>query len=534
MPSLSDLVAYARFAVGLPRALRYRLSPEESRGIVQERLRQRSQMLLDLLERRVYAVPSSPYRELLRNAGCELGDAQRLIVEEGVEGALGVLRDEGVYVTFEEFKGRRPIVRSGREVATDSRSFNNPRTGRYWHGSTSGSTGPGTRIALDLEHLVATTPSSSVTMDAHGVLGIPAATWRTILPGLAGVSTVLHSAMRGQPMERWFSPVSRAEVRPSLKNRVATEWIVAVGRLSGRRIPRPELVPLEDAEIVARWMHEAIRREGACLLQAHVSCLLRAAHAARDLGLDLSGATFWGGGEPPTPAKVAPLLEVGGRYLSTYYMAEAGVIGLACTAPRDATDVHVMEDSIAVIQRPVQVSGSRQVVQAFHFTTLLPTAPKLLFNVESDDFGILEERVCECPLNGLGLTRHIRQVASYRKLTGEGMSLVGTDMIRILEEVLPRTYGGTALDFQLAQEEDADGFTKLALLVHPRLSVADESAVITTVLEELGKSDDGAELARAVWRQAGTISVRREAPRPGAMGKHAPLVTLTGDPGGAR
>jgi len=539
MPSASDLLAYARFAIGLPRTVRTRVSVAEARRIVERRLATRAEGFLDLVERRIYGVPRSPYRELLRLAGCDLGDVRRLVAEAGVEGALEALRDAGVYVGFEEFKGRRPIVRGGREIPTGGRAFDNPRTRRYWHGTTSGSTGPGARVALDLEHLVATTPNSAVVMDAHGVLGVPAATWRTILPGLAGISTVLHGAIRGQAVERWFSPLARADLRPSLKDRLASEWIIAIGRLSGARLPRPELVPLDRAEVVARWMHDALRRRGACLLQAHVSCLLRVAQVALELGLELRGATFWGGGEPPTPAKVAPILATGARYLTTYHLSEAGAIGFACADPADPTDVHVMEDAVAVIQRPVPVPYSGATVPAFHFTTLLPTSPKLLLNVESDDFGILEARDCGCPLGRLGLGRHIRQVRSYRKLTGEGMSLVGSDMVRVLEEVLPRVHGGTPLDYQLAQEEDGRGFTRLVLLVHPRLELADEGAVAATVLAELGRGDDAAELARAVWQQAGTLVVRREAPRCSPMGKFMPLVTLGGGgapertPGGA-
>jgi hypothetical protein len=279
-------------------------------------------------------------------------------------------------------------------------------------------------------------------------------------------------------------------------------------------------------------VRRTLDRESRCILHAPVSCLLRAALAARELGLDLSGAVFFGGGEPPTPAKIAPIIEVGARYVPTYVLVEAGAIGHACAQPADPTDVHIMADTIAIIQHPVPLPGTDQRVDAFHLTTLLPTAPKLLLNVEIDDFGILEERSCGCPLDEIGLRRHVRQVRSSRKLTGEGMTLVGSDIVRVLQEVLPRRFGGTPLDYQLLQEEESSGFTRLALLVHPRLAIADETAVSRAVMDELRTGDDASELARAVWKQAGTLSVRREVPGSTAAGKFMPLRVVSGGGGG--
>lgn len=70
-----------------------------------------------------------------------------------------------------------------------------------------------------------------------------------------------------------------------------------------------------------------------------------------------------------------------------------------------------------------------------------------------------------CPLEDLGLTDHLRQVRSFSKLTGEGVTLIGSDVVHILEEVLPARYGGSPLDYQMMEVEDEDGFTRLWLLV---------------------------------------------------------------------
>jgi hypothetical protein len=152
-----------------------------------------------------------------------------------------------------------------------------------------------------------------------------------------------------------------------------------------------------------------------------------------------------------------------------------------------------------------------------------------MLNVEIDDYGIIEQRSCGCPLEALGFTEHIREIRSFRKLTGEGVTLVGSEMVRVLEEVLPARFGGSALDYQLLEEEDEQGFTRISLLVDPRVDIADETAVIDVVYESLGRSSVGANDARTIWSQAGTLRVKRMKPIWTARGKLMPLHLARGD-----
>src|SRR5581483_6482059 len=87
----------------------------------------------------------------------------------------------------------------------------------------------------------------------------------------------------------------------------------------------------------------------------------------------------------------------------------------------------------------------------------------------------------------------------------------------------PQRFGGSPLDYQLLEEEDGQGFTRLVLLVHPRVALADEGAVIEAVLAELGRGSVAADLARAIWTRAGTLRVRRQAPILTNRGKLLPL-----------
>src|SRR3972149_12279529 len=146
-----------------------------------------------------------------------------------------------------------------------------------------------------------------------------------------------------------------------------------------------------------------------------------------------------------------------------------------------------------------------------------------MLNDENDDYGLIETRSCGCPLEGYGFTEHLRHVRSFKKLTGEGVTLIGSEMIHILEEVLPARFGGSLLDYQLLEEEDEKGFTRLNLLVSPEVEIADEKELIKVVLESLERASDSADFARALWSQAKTIQVKRKKPVCTDQGKLMPL-----------
>lgn len=522
MPFRAEVSAFSKFLIGLPRFLRETLSLDQATEIVLARLRNRDRNFLGLAEQSVYGNPKSPYLAMLRLARCELGDLHRLVASDGLDGALSKLRAAGVYVTFEEFKGLAPIVRDGHEIPADSEHFDNPRVTEYHSISTGGSTGRSRRVLMDLDHLRARLPLVRLGEAFHGTFHMPAAFWFEIPPG-NGLDSVLQRVPLGNIPERWFTPIRGANDGSSARFRLATTAALSVARLSGARVPFPEYVPLERAGVIAEWVASALKRRGACVLRAHVSKALRVALAAKEKGIDLSGAVFCSGGEPPSPAKVVHITAAGARFHSNYYFTEAGPVGMSCTTSADPNDQHLFLDHLALIQVPREVPGFDLEVSAFHFTTLLPSAPKVLLNVESDDFGVVEERACGCPFEALGFTTHVRDIRSFRKLTGEGVTLIGSDMERILEDVLPRRFGGSHLDYQVVEEEDERGFTRLTLIVAPHLELLDERAVIDAVHGELAVRGGGAEMSSGLWSQASTLRVRREQPHVSTRGKWIPL-----------
>jgi hypothetical protein len=526
---------YSRFAVELPGFLRRRLTVAEARDIVRRGLAERETGFLKVTRRAIFDNPGSPYRRLLELARCEFADIERSVKARGLEATLRELRRSGVYFTFEEYKGRTPVVRDGEVVPVRSTGFDNPFVNRAYQVTTGGSTGAGTRVAFDLETMAAQVPHLLLGRDANGLLGAPGAIWRGALPDPTGIGLMLREVpYNGLPV-RWFTPVPRESFRPKLKDRLATTAIVRAMRLFGAPCPWPEPLGIDSAVVLAQWAAEAVRQHGRCVVGTQVSLAVRICVAALEAGIRLDGVAFRSGGEPFTPARFRVVARTGARLVPHYVSVDTGPIGIACPRPATEDDLHLLSDCLALIQHPRQVLDSDLEVDAFYFTSLLPTAAKILLNVESDDYGIVEERSCGCPLEELGYNIHLRGIRSFGKLTGEGVTLVGSEMVHILEEVLPARFGGSPFDFQLLEEEDEHGLTRLTVLVSPRLSIESEEQITACVLEALGRSSVAADIARALWQQAGTLRVRRAEPVWTRRGKFFPIRTrdqLKGHPRG--
>mgnify|MGYP006281512177 FL=1 len=521
---IGTLRAYMRFVRRFPDFLRRRVGVTEAQNILRRRMSNRDERFLRMLQRAVFGHAASPYCRLFELADCTFGDVKSSVCRKGLEATLQDLCDAGIYVTFEEFKGRRPIVRHGTEIATAPADFDNPFLTAYWSGSSSGTTGAATRTAIDLEHVLETAPFMIAAYAAHDVLDVPTAYWRGTLPGVAGLRGVLRSVVVGNPPRRWFSPVRDRDVCLPLTPRIATVGMITAAKALRRSLPMPELLPLNRPQPLVHWIRRTLDNEGRCMAYATVSSAARLALTARKEGVELRGCTIKAGGETITPAKVRCIKATGASWFPIYGMSEAGFVGMGCadTSAVD-DDLHVAMDGLALIQRPLQVDGWPFAPDAFFLTSLLATAPKILLNLETDDCGVLEEHSCGCFIGQCGLTQHVRGVRSYRKVTGEGITLVDADMVKILEEVLPARFGGGPLDYQFVEEEDEKGLTRLSLLVSPRVKVASEGEVVNTILEAVRRAGLAGAFSAAFWEQGQSIRVRRREPLWNAGGKFLPL-----------
>lgn len=514
---------YSRFAFGLRDFYRNQTSLQQARDLVRRCIHERDNNFLRVVRTAVYGFPRSPYRWLLNAAGCEYGDIEKLIAEGGVDHALSTLRKVGVYVSFQEFKGREPIRRGSATLEVCSDDFFNPFLANAYYSSSGGNTGAGSRIPHDLEHLRLQAAQQAITQDAHGVLGLPTAIWCGVLPDGSGVNYMLRSGHIGHIPTRWFSESSLWRFGPStFKFRIATLLPVIGARLTGMRMPFPETLKLGDALILARWAAETIRTHGRCLINSSVSRAVRVCVAANEEGIDLKGTTFRISGEPVSLAKAERITSTGARFYSSFAQSEAGRIGEGCASPSDPSDVHLLSGFVAAISHPRSVPGmvpnaaanAREpgLVDSLHLTTLLPQAPIIMLNTELDDCGSIEQRSCGCPLEELGMDVHLQGIYSIEKLTSEGVTLAGNDLVRILEEVLPGKFGGTPQDYQFLESEDDQGLTRLSLLISPGVHILNEKRVKEVILNHISKTGPGGISASGILQQAGTLEIQRREP----------------------
>ena len=102
-------------------------------------------------------------------------------------------------------------------------------------------------------------------------------------------------------------------------------------------------------------------------------------------------------------------------------------------------------------------------------------------------------------------------------------------MIRILEHDLPARFGGSPLDYQLIEQEDDGGLTRLFLVIDPAVTIAAEQEVVAEVMRALRKTSAAADAARAVWAQADSVRNNRMKPIQNGHGKISPLHVLQGE-----
>ena len=529
MPLIGSLKMYWRFAWDLRKFLKEPLTLEQAQKVIRERLKNREQNLLTIVKKAVYENENSPYLKLLKLAGCEYGDFERMVKSDGIEPTLKKLYQDGVYISIEEFKGKKELTRRGKVFKFKENDFDNPFLTGHLQARSSGSRSAGTRTMYDFDYLTANWTVYEVPMlDAYDALGVPLALWFPIMPG-AGPAVVLSFTKGGKTPVKWFSPVEKKGFKPSLKNRMATNYIVYVGRILGAKWPKPVYIALDDAWKVAQWVADTIKGQGGCCLDTYASAAVRICQAAKEKGLDITGAKFFVSGEPITEVKRKEIESAGARAYPIFGFMEAGFVGAGCFRPIAADEIHLFEDSFALIQQTREVPHAAVSVDALLFTSLLLSTPKVLLNVESGDYGVVETRSCGCRFGELGLDEHISNIRGFDKLTSAGMTFVGTDMVRIIEEVLPAKFGGASTDYQMVEEEDERGQTRMSVVVSPEVGAIDEDELIQIVLAELGKGKDTQRMMAEVWSQAKTLRVKRIRPYTTAAGKLLPLHIKKGE-----
>jgi len=506
-----------RTALAIKAFLRHELTPLEALARTQSLLQEREKGFLTVLRDAVYTSRRGAYFRLLQHAGITLDDVVRDIEGLGLEGALGKLYDAGVYVTLEEFKGRAPIRREGLEIPVDEVDLSNPLAGDSVSYATGGSRGapsysPKTfdRITLDVG---AFAYSSFYT---RGYMDRPFAEWRQ-----GEMYWPIFYAKIGKRMVRSFSTLDYSLRTLGLGKYLGDRLMRSSARLIGIPVIRSEYVPAGDAIVIARWLAELKLRGTPAVIHTTCSSAVRLCLAARENGLDIAGTAMSVTGEPYTPAKARIVASVGVELEARYSSVELGMIGRACAAPVEVDEVHLNADRVALVQRARLAAGGG--VSGLFFTGVQPFFPKVMINVEIGDYATVFERDCGCPCQEMGLSTHLSNIRSYEKLTSEGVTFLGGELIDLVEEVLPEQFGGRVGDFQLAEDEE-EGTTRINIIVSPSVGHIDEAAVIETVLEALAAETFGDRRRMGeIWQGGNVLKVVRREPLQTGRAKVLPL-----------
>jgi hypothetical protein len=523
---------YYRFLDGLRKFARAHLDPDEAislaRTLLRKRLAEREANFLSLAERGIFSRSGSPYHPLLSARQITFQDLKAWVAQDGLESALVHLEREGVYFTVDEFKGKAPVQRDGIKYRCSEEMFDNPYLSFAYEVRSGATRSAGTRIRIDFDYLHQRSLYDAFLLDLHGCLTAPVANWFPVFPGAPGINSSLRFAHIGNPIRRWFSQVSEDRVTVNWEKRWGTKAIFAFQSMFGHPLAQPEYTGLQDAQRVAEWAASALGENPHCVIYTFAASAVRVCNAAAEGNLSLKGAKFLVTGEPLTPQKKREIESAGAAAIPVYGISEAGVIAAGCNRVHMQSDhCHLYKDSIAVIARRQTVPNFDACVKAYLFTTLLYESPKLLLNVGMGDYGEIDTADCNCPYSDLGFNVGLGNIRSYEKLTGEGVTFVDTDFVRILENELPAAFGGRSTDYQLLEEEGEKGLTRLLLLVSPRVGPVDESAVLRQFMLLLRTSDASpeswAQSGVEMWRESGMMQIRRADPIPTASGKILPF-----------
>ncbi|MBI5083358.1 MAG: hypothetical protein HZB13_02020 [Acidobacteria bacterium] len=436
---------YARMALGLAG---YQLSPRQPdpAALIREQMRCRERRFLKLANHALRQ-PENLYRKLFDMAGCTYADLENSVTRHGLRAALDSLLEAGVYVRHAEFRGREPVIRSGREIPWSASDIANPWGRGLVEHSSSGSTGSRLTSSLSRKIFLHREGYEHLSIREHGLLGRPRVMVTSVLPSAWPLRFTISWDRLGSPVHRWFA-LGAGESR-AWHYTAATRFMVAQSRGLGGRVPYPEFLPANDFTPVAACLAEFKRQGMPAILRATASPATRIAARALESGLDIAGTQFSVSGEPLSDAKRALMESAGARVFPQYHSAEFGTMGYSCRHMTTGNCVHLAQDAMMLVTRPRSEPGQN----ALFGTNLLPYAPRILINVEVDDSAVVEPATCDCEFSRVGFDLQVRDIFSYGKVTGQGITLEAIDILKLLEVDLPARFGGAPGDFQLAELE---------------------------------------------------------------------------------
>ena len=506
----------------VPGIYRERVSPQQAEDRIKGLLETRVERFLELARSQIYERPESPYRKLLQHAGCEFSDLQMGVRRRGLEATLVALADEGVYLTSDEFKGKTEVVRGGVSFRVSPKDFERRGPSAGFSIRSSGTRNAPVSTFSSIDWRALRLMINVLTYSAHGLFSGAYAVYQPVMDGR--VSGPLMRGKAGIATERWFAP--KIHVNSWIETQYHN-WItylaLTVANWYGPGIAKPEFLEPGDVRPIVEWIAQTRREGRKCFIQTVPSNSVRIARTAMEMGASLEGTLSLGGGEPLTDAKRELIERAGARTLISYAFGGSINVGQGCGNPAFTDEVHVQQSLLAVVEHPRPLEATNFPIHPLMGTTLHPLAPRLLLNVENGDYATMITRDCGCALQKVGLTQHLHTVRSFEKMTSEGMNYSGTALFELLENILPSEFGGGPGDYQLVEEEDDGGQTRLSLVVHPGVGDIDEPMLLSRLQQLLAQGSRNDRFMTTVWKDAGTFRIKRESPYTSERGKIFPL-----------
>ena len=137
----------------LPGFLRQDIKLQAARATLQNRLQNREARFLAIVKECIYAHEQNPNLTLLKYVGCEFEDLKNLVEKDGLEQTLTNLLRQGVYLTVDEYKGRKPIQRNNLHLTLSSGVLQNPGSALHIPVKSSGSRSAGTPMMISLDYI---------------------------------------------------------------------------------------------------------------------------------------------------------------------------------------------------------------------------------------------------------------------------------------------------------------------------------------------------------------------------------------------
>ena len=506
VPPLREALLGLRLLAELPIQLRRPLDSATARQALKRRLETRGADFLPLAHRSLFADPQHAGGWLLRVAGCEFGDLERLVQREGVEGALVQLLGAGVYLTREELTGRREVVRGSARRWVTAAQLRSQASGYRLRGLGSGGSGVAA-LPFDLVSVRDRTVNLRLFLGARGGEDWLHGAWGA--PGGATLAGLIELRLAGLGPAAWFTSVDTAAADLPARYRWSERALGFAGALAGRGFPPPIAAPIEAPSAALSWFAATPRRGQVPHLLAAPSAAASLCRAAEQASLDLEGAQFTLIGEPVQAQQLEALERLGARGVPDYGSPEtSGAIGYGCLRPVAPDEVHLCDDLHAAIQpanwsdRPTDLPPDTLL-----FTSLRAAAPLTLLNADIGDRARLAARVCGCPLEQLGWRQHVASIRRVGRAFLGGLMLWVEELEAVARQALPDEFGGRPTDYALRPASGPPGDWRFKLFVAPELGSIDAHRAEAALLDSLQRDPGRGPVLASLWRQSAALEV---------------------------